>query len=348
MVKFMLKRGLVNDLARIPHSLDMSSPMMAFTVNAALKPLEALSRIVNLPPATPLTSRPPATKPKTDGDGVSGEPETTSQQLPGAASTSDCTRAQAVDEISGGLDAENTEQDVSVAAESLENLTENEGGIGDMGSGGGAGGGDSDDNVLDEIMDQQALVQALIVAAEHPSQMETDDTVHDSQMRTHNESEFMGGDDAHYHGSNDQRAGGVGGDHSSDSDDSDDQSDESDEDDEEPDEDEDDGGEEETEEEGEGEDDVEEEEEEEETEAEEGEEENASGYGEDGDRYPEMLRDFLTRGAAGAGAGDVEDTLVFTYPDAENSSAGLGFGAGFGLGKNYLFFQLLQLVINSF
>lgn len=51
MVKFMLKRGLVNDLARIPHCLDMSSPLMAFTVNAALKPLEALSRIVNLPPA---------------------------------------------------------------------------------------------------------------------------------------------------------------------------------------------------------------------------------------------------------------------------------------------------------
>ena len=334
----MLKRGLVNDLARIPHSLDMSSPMMAFTVNAALKPLEALSRIVNLPPATPLASRPPAVKPKTDGDGVSGEPETTSQQLPGAASTSDSTRAQAVDEISGGLDAENTEQDVSVAAESLENLAENEGGLGDMVSGisgSGAGGGDSDDNVLDEIMDQhsQALVQALIVAAEHPSEMETDDTVHDSQMRTHNESEFMGADDAHYHGSNDQRAsGGVGGDHSSDSD-SQSGDDDSDEDEADEDDDEDDGGEEETEEEGEGEDDVEEEEEEE-TEAEEGEEEeNTSGYGEDGDRYPEMLRDFLTRGAAGAGAGDVEDTLVFTYPDAENSAAGLGFGTGLGLGK---------------
>ena len=53
MVKFMLKLGVVNDLARIPHSLDMSSPLMPFTVNAALKPLEALPRIINLPPTTP-------------------------------------------------------------------------------------------------------------------------------------------------------------------------------------------------------------------------------------------------------------------------------------------------------
>jgi E3 ubiquitin-protein ligase HUWE1 len=89
MVKFMLKRGLVNDLARIPHCLDMSSPLMAFTVNAALKPLEALSRIVNLPPAAPVAGR-PATKPKS---GDEGEQQESSAQLQGN-STSDNTRAQ--------------------------------------------------------------------------------------------------------------------------------------------------------------------------------------------------------------------------------------------------------------
>ena len=47
MVKNLLKRGLVTDLARIPYSLDLSSPFMAATVNAALKPLETLSRSVN-------------------------------------------------------------------------------------------------------------------------------------------------------------------------------------------------------------------------------------------------------------------------------------------------------------
>ncbi|RWS15637.1 E3 ubiquitin-protein ligase HUWE1-like protein, partial [Dinothrombium tinctorium] len=49
MVKIMLRRGIVTDLARITHSLDLSSPHMATTVNSALKPLETLSRIINLP-----------------------------------------------------------------------------------------------------------------------------------------------------------------------------------------------------------------------------------------------------------------------------------------------------------
>lgn len=48
-VKILLKKGLVTDLARITYSLDLSSPHMASTVNAALKPLETLSRIVNQP-----------------------------------------------------------------------------------------------------------------------------------------------------------------------------------------------------------------------------------------------------------------------------------------------------------
>lgn len=47
MVKNLLKRGIVTDLARIPYSLDLSSPYMAATVNAALRPLEILSRSVN-------------------------------------------------------------------------------------------------------------------------------------------------------------------------------------------------------------------------------------------------------------------------------------------------------------
>ncbi|KAE8583291.1 hypothetical protein XENTR_v10020474 [Xenopus tropicalis] len=48
-IRLFLKKGLVSDLARVPHSLDLSSPNMANTVNAALKPLETLSRIVNQP-----------------------------------------------------------------------------------------------------------------------------------------------------------------------------------------------------------------------------------------------------------------------------------------------------------
>jgi hypothetical protein len=49
-------------------------------------------------------------------------------------------------EISSALDAENTEQDVSAAGESLENLADND------------GGGESGDNNLEDIMDQHSQV----------------------------------------------------------------------------------------------------------------------------------------------------------------------------------------------
>ena len=83
----------MTDLARIPHSLDMSSPLMAFTVNAALKPLEALSRIVNLPPAATATAGRPVVKSKAgeEGDQQDAAARNTNQQ---GASTSDNTRAQ--------------------------------------------------------------------------------------------------------------------------------------------------------------------------------------------------------------------------------------------------------------
>ena len=63
MVKLLIRKGLVTDLARVPHSLDLSSPYMAATVNAALKPLETLSRAVNMP-------APPGSKTKAGGDGA--------------------------------------------------------------------------------------------------------------------------------------------------------------------------------------------------------------------------------------------------------------------------------------
>lgn len=48
-VRLFVRKGLVTDLARIPHSLDLSAPHMFATINAILKPLETLSRFVNLP-----------------------------------------------------------------------------------------------------------------------------------------------------------------------------------------------------------------------------------------------------------------------------------------------------------
>ncbi|XP_061759400.1 E3 ubiquitin-protein ligase HUWE1 isoform X2 [Nerophis ophidion] len=68
-IRLFLKKGLVNDLARVPHSLDLSSPNMANTVNAALKPLETLSRIVNQPSSL-FGGKGGSSKSKTEHDSV--------------------------------------------------------------------------------------------------------------------------------------------------------------------------------------------------------------------------------------------------------------------------------------
>lgn len=108
-VKIMLRKGLLADLARIPHYLDLSSPNMANTVNAALKPLETLSRIVN----QPLNNyQPKFVKSKQNGRG--NQNGTTSTEV---------TDAQG-EEVSE--DAENTDHDISATAESLEPHSENQ------------------------------------------------------------------------------------------------------------------------------------------------------------------------------------------------------------------------------
>ena len=68
MIKIMYKRGLINDLAKMIHSIELSSPKLADTVNAVLKPMETLSRAINyasslhVPAAArPHPSRPPTT-----------------------------------------------------------------------------------------------------------------------------------------------------------------------------------------------------------------------------------------------------------------------------------------------
>lgn len=46
-MKLLLKKGLVNDMARVPHSLDLASPNFVATINCLLKPMEKLSGVVN-------------------------------------------------------------------------------------------------------------------------------------------------------------------------------------------------------------------------------------------------------------------------------------------------------------
>uniref|UniRef100_A0A8C4PRV4 E3 ubiquitin-protein ligase HUWE1 n=1 Tax=Equus asinus asinus TaxID=83772 RepID=A0A8C4PRV4_EQUAS len=85
-IRLFLKKGLVNDLARVPHSLDLSSPNMANTVNAALKPLETLSRIVNQPSSL-FGSKSASSKSKSEQDAQGASQDSNSnQQDPGRES----------------------------------------------------------------------------------------------------------------------------------------------------------------------------------------------------------------------------------------------------------------------
>ncbi|KAJ8983063.1 hypothetical protein NQ317_007105 [Molorchus minor] len=122
-VKLMIRRGVFNDLAKITHYLDLSSPNTSFTANAALKPLESLSRTINQP--TPTNSQS-----KTRKNHQSSEENAGAQ----SGTSTEGTNAQG-EEIE---DAENTEHDISAVASSLEN---NAVGTGEL------------DNTLEEMME---------------------------------------------------------------------------------------------------------------------------------------------------------------------------------------------------
>ncbi|KAJ1530610.1 hypothetical protein ONE63_005490 [Megalurothrips usitatus] len=108
MVRIMLRRGLVTDLARVVHSLDLSSPNTASTVNACLKPLETLSRIMAQPSLGSALMKLARSKIQSL--------EVDPLALPGTP-TSGATHAQGED---AAEDPDNTDHDVSGATESME------------------------------------------------------------------------------------------------------------------------------------------------------------------------------------------------------------------------------------
>ncbi len=141
-VKMMLKRNLISDLARVAHSLDLSSPNVASTVNAALKPLEILTRIVNQPTMAALPSRGGAKNRAgagnagAAGSGTGDASQATNQgESAGATNAgangagtnttnSEATRAQGDETVEP--DPEATEHDISTAAESIEPNSESQ------------------------------------------------------------------------------------------------------------------------------------------------------------------------------------------------------------------------------
>ena len=178
-VKCMVKKGLITDLARVTHALDLSSPSMAATVNAALKPLETLSRIVNQPNPGLLAHNQSKPKPKPEESRASEVNNVNTN-----TTNSEATRAQN-DEIAG-IDNEATEHDVSTAAESIDPNSESQLHTVEEG----------DAEEFDEMMEQLLEGADPIVRVESAQNMETDDTINDSQMLSHHDEEsFVGGED---------------------------------------------------------------------------------------------------------------------------------------------------------
>ena len=46
-IRLLIRKGMINDLAKTPHSLDLSSPYLVSTVNSMLKPLEKLTSLAH-------------------------------------------------------------------------------------------------------------------------------------------------------------------------------------------------------------------------------------------------------------------------------------------------------------
>lgn len=61
-VKLLVKKNLVVDLARVVHSLDLSGRYLVPTINQALRPLELLTRLVNQPQSTSASSKKPKSR----------------------------------------------------------------------------------------------------------------------------------------------------------------------------------------------------------------------------------------------------------------------------------------------
>ena len=132
---YFLLAGIITDLARVTHNLDLSSPNVSATINAVLKPLETLTRSVNQPSSVNCQRH----QKNKANNGNAGEaenseaananPETNPASIAnnGAGTNttnSEATRAQGDETVEP--DAEATEHDVSTAAESIDPNSESQ------------------------------------------------------------------------------------------------------------------------------------------------------------------------------------------------------------------------------
>ena len=190
-VKCMLKRGLITDLARVPHALDLSSPSMAATINAALKPLETLTRMVNQPsgilPPTQGKAKPKVEEPRTS--------VTTTQHFENnttmAEDSESMTHAQG-HEMAGEGGEEATEHDVSTTAESNDPNSESQLHTVEEGD------GEDFDDMMEQLLEGEragdTLLDVVVGRADlTAASMDTEDTINDSQMLSRDDSQYVEG-----------------------------------------------------------------------------------------------------------------------------------------------------------
>ena len=230
-MRILVRKGVVTDLARIPHCLDLSSQNLAITINGALKALEMVARVMNhmaLVPAAAIrkkqadqetpTDGTNRTNPNVNGAGSSSTSASNCTQQHARTSTSAPEHGNADDSSAGGALADDgTIADTSAisvydqGAEDIDethhhNETNQEDNVADeadqlnallrimddRGLGGDESGGDDDDS--DEPGGNNTMTLAFVVR-DQPMDTEEDETMHDSRMVTRSESQFLDGGD---------------------------------------------------------------------------------------------------------------------------------------------------------
>lgn len=69
-VKWLMRKKIVMDLARLVHHLDLAGPHTVNTLNAILKPLEELTRIINMPASSGLSPQKAGRAQRSDQNGA--------------------------------------------------------------------------------------------------------------------------------------------------------------------------------------------------------------------------------------------------------------------------------------
>jgi len=177
-VRLLVRKNVVTDLARIVHHVDLTSKWVAPTLNSTLKALELISRIVNMP-NQPVPGRLRLTSTKSE----SAQQDSVNNTHTVGTSNSEGTRAQGEETME---DADNTEHDISAAAESLDPVSEIHTQEQDT--------TEQDEEALEEIMDQLLERETAHADEREPALNESQNSLMDTDTTENQRVDFDGRD----------------------------------------------------------------------------------------------------------------------------------------------------------